>query len=124
MISTTFHTRALHDPLPISSRSDALLVMTEMRFGCVGVLGADGRLLGIITDGDLRRHMANDLLDRTAAEVMTREPRTIRANALAAEALAEMNLSRRPFTSMFVTDEDARPIGIINVHDCLRAGIA
>src|SRR3546814_6338544 len=81
-------------------------------FGCVGVLGADGRLLGIITDGDLRRHMANDLLDRTAAEVMTREPRTIRANALAAEALAEMNLSRRPFTSMFVTDEDARPIGI------------
>jgi arabinose-5-phosphate isomerase len=109
---------------PATRMADALLVMTAKSFGCVGICDDDGRLVGIITDGDLRRHMAGDLLDRIAADIMTREPRAIRPNALAAEALAVMNMSQRPFTSLFVTDDDGRPVGIINVHDCLRAGIA
>ncbi|HET8728136.1 MAG TPA: KpsF/GutQ family sugar-phosphate isomerase [Alphaproteobacteria bacterium] len=109
---------------PDTRMADALLVMTAKSFGCVGVRNAAGRLIGIITDGDLRRHMADDLLDRSAGDIMTPNPKAIRANALAEEALAIMNLSQRPVTSLFVTEDDGRPIGILNVHDCLRAGIA
>ena len=104
------------------SMSDVLLVMTNKRFGCVGIVAADGRLAGIITDGDLRRHMGADLLDATAAEVMTRDPRTIGPDALASEALGIMN--DRSITNLFVVDEGRKPLGIIHIHDCLRAGIA
>ena len=100
-----------------------LLVMTNKSFGCVGVLAAAGqRLAGIITDGDLRRHIEPGLFDRTAADVMTANPKTTRPNALAAEALHVMNA--RSITSLFVVEEDKRPVGIIHMHDCLRAGIA
>ena len=101
--------------------SDAILVMTTRRFGCVGVTDESGRLLGIITDGDLRRHMNPKLLDRTARDVMTADPKTIRPEALAAEALGIMN--DKKITSLFVV-EDGRPVGIIHIHDCLRAGVA
>jgi arabinose-5-phosphate isomerase len=115
------------DALPLvdvnMSTAEAILEMTAKRFGCVGVLDPSGRLAGIITDGDLRRHMASDLLGLPAADVMTSSPRTIRADALAVEALAAMNLSDRPITVMFVLD-DQRPIGILHMHDCLRAGVA
>jgi arabinose-5-phosphate isomerase len=115
------------DALPLvhvdTSTAEAILEMTAKRFGCVGVLDPSGRLAGIITDGDLRRHMASDLLGLPAADVMTSSPRTIRADALAVEALAAMNLSDRPITVMFVLD-DQRPIGILHMHDCLRAGVA
>jgi len=104
--------------------SEALLVMTEKRLGCVGVVDGSGRLGGIITDGDLRRHMSPDLLDRTAGEVMTARPRTIRPQALAAEALALMNQTDRPFTVLFVVDQRGRPEGVLHMHDCLRAGLA
>jgi arabinose-5-phosphate isomerase len=107
---------------PSTPMAETLLVMTAKRFGCAGVADADGRLIGIITDGDLRRHMAPDLMSRQAGEVMTQGPRIIRSNALAAEALALMN--RAQITSLFVLDEDDRPQGILHVHDCLRAGIA
>lgn len=106
-----------------TSTADAILEMTTKRFGCVGVLDGSGELAGMLTDGDLRRHMAPDLLARPAAEVMTRAPRTIRADALAAEALAVMNHPDRPITVMFVVDE-RRPVGILHMHDCLRAGVA
>jgi arabinose-5-phosphate isomerase len=100
-----------------------LLVMTNKSFGCVGVLDGSGqRLAGIITDGDLRRHMDPGLFERTAAEVMTADPKTTRANALAAEALHVMNT--RSISSLFVVDDDKRPVGIVHLHDCLRAGIA
>lgn len=108
---------------PDRPMSEALLVMTEKGFGCVGVIDANGLLIGIITDGDLRRHMADDLLRRTAGEVMTVGPKTIRPKALAAEALGLMNNSDRPFTSLFVTESGA-PCGFIHMHDILRAGIA
>ncbi len=98
----------------------AILVMTNRRFGCVGVTDDDGRLLGIITDGDLRRHMAENLLRRPAREVMTPVPQSIRAQALAAEALGLMNA--KTITSLFVI-EDGRPAGILHIHDCLRAGV-
>jgi len=102
----------------------ALLVMTEKRFGCLGVTGPDGRLEGIVTDGDLRRHMGPDLLGRTVGGLMTRAPRTIGPDALAAEALHVMNARERPVTALFVLDESRRPIGILHVHDLLRAGVA
>jgi len=110
---------------PDTPMAEAILTMTERRFGCVGVTDANGALAGIITDGDLRRHMAGGLLDRTAREVMTAKPRTVRPQALAAEALGIMNGVRneRSVTSLFVVD-DAKPIGILHIHDCLRAGVA
>jgi arabinose-5-phosphate isomerase len=113
------------DELPLAGEAvrmdEAILVITAKRFGCVGIVDADGLLLGIITDGDLRRHMAPDLLKKPAASIMTRAPHTIRPDALAAEALRLMNESA--ITSLFVT-ADNRPVGILHVHDCLRAGVA
>lgn len=100
---------------------DVLLVMTAKRFGTAGVIGKKGELLGIITDGDLRRHMAPELLSFTAEQVMTQNPLTIRENALAAEALGVMN--ERSITSLFATDGE-KPVGILHIHDVLRAGIA
>lgn len=113
-----------------ASMSEVLLEMTSKRFGCAGVLDETGGLVGVITDGDLRRHMQGDLLKRTAGEVMTTQPRLIRAGALGAEALRLMNQHAIPVTCLFVIgDEDAgrpapRPVGIVHVHDCLRAGVA
>lgn len=107
---------------PLSMRMDQAIVrMTAHRFGCLGLTDEGGRLAGIITDGDLRRHMSPDLLSRQAAEVMTPNPRTIGPEALAAEALREMN--ERRITALFVVDGE-RPIGILHVHDLLRAGVA
>jgi arabinose-5-phosphate isomerase len=101
--------------------SEAVLVMTAKSFGCVGVT-EDGRIAGIVTDGDLRRHMEDDLLARRVEEVMTPRPKTIEAGALAAEALGIMN--EHAITSLMVVDEKRRPVGILHIHDCLRAGIA
>lgn len=101
----------------------ALLVITERRFGCLGVLESDGRLAGIVTDGDLRRAMGPDLLSRLVGAVMTRDPRTIGPDALAEEALHVMNAPDRPVTALFVVDGDRRPVGILHVHDLLRAGV-
>lgn len=116
------------DALPLvrldAPMSEALLVMTQKRLGCAGVTDADGRLAGIITDGDLRRHMRPDLVERRASDVMTAGPKTIRAQALAAEALAMMNQPERSVTVLFVIDEAGAPIGVLHVHDCLRAGVA
>jgi arabinose-5-phosphate isomerase len=103
--------------------SDALVVMTEKSFGCLGVVDEAGRLVGIVTDGDLRRHMGPDLLAAPVADVMTRGPKTIAPDMLASAVLAMMNCSERPFTAVFVV-EDGKPVGIIHIHDLLRAGVA
>jgi len=119
------HDKAELPLAPPETRMDAAIIaMTARRFGCLGVQGQDGRLLGIITDGDLRRSLeaGNTLLSRTAAEVMTRAPRTVRPDTLAAEALHEMNT--RAITILFVVDEENRPVGILHIHDLLRAGVA
>lgn len=102
----------------------ALLVMTGKGFGCLGAVGADGRLAGVLTDGDLRRGMGPDLLLRRVGDLMNPSPRTISANALAADALRVMNEGQRPVTSLFVVDPAGRPEGILHVHDLLRAGVA
>ena len=111
------------DALPLAGAEtpmgEALLVMTNKGFGCVGVTTREGLLSGIVTDGDLRRHM-DGLLSRTAGEVMTEAPSAIRAQALAAEALGVMNAGA--ITNLFVV-EDGRPVGILHIHDCLRAGL-
>jgi len=103
---------------PRTPMRDALLVMTEKRFGCVGVVDEAGVLVGLITDGDLRRHI-DGLMDHVAGDVMTRDPRTVSPDTLAAEALKMME---GRITVLFVVDQ-GRPVGILHVHDLLRAGV-
>jgi arabinose-5-phosphate isomerase len=108
---------------PDATMAAAVRLISEKGFGCVGVVGADGMLAGIVTDGDLRRHLANDLLSRKVADVMTRNPKTVPPDCLVGEALALMNMTPRPFTVLFVVD-DGRPVGIVHMHDFLRIGLA
>jgi arabinose-5-phosphate isomerase len=101
-----------------------LLLMTGKGFGCLCVVDAAGALAGIVTDGDLRRAMAPDLLDRHVGEIMNTHPLTARPDMLAAEALRVMNDRPRPITTLFVLDPARRPVGLLHVHDLLRAGVA
>jgi arabinose-5-phosphate isomerase len=114
----------MHEDIPVvaaeTPMTEALLVISQKGYGVTGVTDAAGALIGIITDGDLRRHMQG-LLDLRADEVMTRNPRVIRPEALAEAAMAEMQ-SRR-ITCLFAV-EDGKPCGILHIHDCLRAGLA
>ncbi len=106
---------------PDTLMSDALLVITQKGFGVAGVTDADGGLQGVITDGDLRRHM-DGLLDKTTRDVMTPDPLTIAPEALASEALGVMNA--RKITTLFVVKTGTNtPVGILHLHDCLRAGL-
>ena len=107
-----------HQPM-----SDTLLMISQKGFGVVGVVDALEQLIGIVTDGDLRRHMSG-LLDRTAQEVMTAAPTTVAPDALAEEAVALMN--ERKITCLFAVDpaSNGQVAGILHIHDCLRAGIA
>ncbi|MDA0652391.1 MAG: KpsF/GutQ family sugar-phosphate isomerase [Proteobacteria bacterium] len=107
---------ARHD----SQMSETLLTITAKSLGCVGVVGADGTLVGIITDGDLRRHMDNGLLERRASEIMTKSPLTVSPDMLAAAVLGLMN--DRKITAMFAV-EASKPVGIVHIHDLLRAGL-
>lgn len=113
------------EALPLTSRdtpmAEALLIMTAKSFGVVGITDADGRLSGIITDGDLRRNLIG-LMDKAAADVVNRNPRTIRPEALAVEALGVMN--QKAISCLFVVDDAGIPVGLIHIHDCLRAGVA
>lgn len=103
---------------------DALPVMEKHNFGCIGLTDRKGALAGIITDGDLRRLFDRDLRDAKAADVMTRNPKVVRSDQLAAEALALMN--EKKITQLFVLDPKSRshrPVGILHIHDCYRAGL-
>jgi arabinose-5-phosphate isomerase len=117
---------ATGDAIPLvpdeAAMPDALLLMTKKGYGVVGTTDRQGRLTGIITDGDLRRHMAG-LLEQTARDVATPTPHTIGPDRLAQEALGLMNAHK--ITCLFVTDDDAAapPLGILHMHDCLRAGV-
>ena len=103
--------------------SDALVEMTSKGFGCVGIVDARGHIVGIVTDGDLRRHMdmGPDLMTATVDEVMTTNPKTIDRDVLAGEALEILNSSK--ITTLIVTDA-GKPVGIVHLHDFLRAGVA
>ena len=113
------------DELPLVScdmkMDQTLLVMTAKRLGCVGVVDGDGRLEGVITDGDLRRHMSSKLLELSASDVMTGGAKTIGSDTLASEALGLMNTAA--ITNLFVV-ENTKLLGVIHIHDCLRAGVA
>jgi arabinose-5-phosphate isomerase len=102
----------------------ALITMTAKRFGCLAVVDAERKLLGVVTDGDLRRNMGPHLLDMTVDAIMNAAPRTITPEALAEEALRDMNTASRPFTALFVVDEAGMVLGILHIHDLLRAGLA
>ncbi|MFY0610637.1 MAG: KpsF/GutQ family sugar-phosphate isomerase [Hyphomicrobiaceae bacterium] len=112
------------DELPLVRKnvlmSEAIVTMTQRGFGCLGVVDGRGRLIGVITDGDLRRHMSADLLSATTGEIMTPNPKSIRPDLLASAALER--LSGR-ITALFVV-EKSKPVGIVHIHDLLRAGIA
>jgi arabinose-5-phosphate isomerase len=107
---------------PVGTRmSEAIVLMTAKGFGCLGVVDGSGRLVGIITDGDLRRHLTNDLLRRTVDEVMSRSPKTVGPETLAASTLEILNASG--ISALFVVESE-RPTGIVHVHDLLRTGVA
>jgi len=106
---------------PQAPMREAVLELSAKRFGCVGVCDADGRLVGVITDGDLRRKI-DGLMDHSAGEVMTHAPKTVPSGMLAAEALKHMTDTPPPTTVLFVV-ENEKPIGILHVHDLLRAGV-
>jgi arabinose-5-phosphate isomerase len=110
-------------PLIAADRAmdEALIEMTARSFGCVGVTAADGSLIGVVTDGDLRRHMGAGLLSKKVVDIMTADPKVVAPRRLAAEALWTM--STNSISSLFVV-EDGQPVGILHLHDCLRAGIA
>lgn len=101
---------------------DALLTMSEKMLGCVGVVNKKGELIGIITDGDLRRWMSPKLIEEKVSKVMTKNPKTIRPDVLASEAVYVMNNTGRGITNLFVVDK-GKPVGLIHIHDCLRAGV-
>jgi len=101
---------------------EVLLAMASGRLGCVGIVDGSGTLTGIVTDGDVRRHAAQGLQDRTAGQVMTANPKVTEAGQLAAEALALM--TEKKITQLFVLDGAGKPVGVLHVHDCLRAGLA
>jgi arabinose-5-phosphate isomerase len=108
---------------PGAPMSQAIVTISEKTFGCVGVVDDDGRLIGIVTDGDLRRHMSPELLGRRVGEVMTPSPKQVQPTTLVGEALAVMNHHERPVTVLFVVEDD-RPVGIVHMHDLLRLGVA
>jgi arabinose-5-phosphate isomerase len=107
---------------PDDKMSEAVLVMTRKGFGCVGVVDTAGLLTGIVTDGDLRRHMGPNLMGARVDAVMTKNPMTIAPDDLAAKALSIMNRDERPITALLVVD-NGKPVGIVSVHDLLRAGV-
>ncbi len=113
----------MHTKMPLcettTPMTKTLLEMSSYAFGAIGVLAQD-RLVGIITDGDLRRHMTSDLLNKTAQDVMTANPKTTTTQTLASSALEQMQKTK--ITALFVV-EDNKPCGIIHLHDFLRAGV-
>jgi len=101
--------------------SEAIAEMTQKTFGCVGIVDQAGNLAGIITDGDLRRNMGSDLLDRKVEAVMTKGPDTVRPDQLVSEALELLNSLRR---TQLIVVESGKPVGVVHFHDLLRAGVA
>jgi arabinose-5-phosphate isomerase len=101
--------------------ADALVEMSAKGFGCVGIIDGRGDIVGIITDGDLRRQMRPDLITAVVDEVMTQNPKTIDRDTLAGEALEVLNSAK--ITTLIVTD-GGKPVGILHLHDLLRAGVA
>ena len=106
-----------------TSVQEALIIMSEKMLGCVGIVDDNGDLIGIITDGDLRRWMSPVLISEKVETVMTKNPKVISPDALIFDAVNMMNNTGRGITNLFVVEEN-KPIGLIHIHDCLKAGVA
>ncbi|MBR2136558.1 MAG: KpsF/GutQ family sugar-phosphate isomerase [Alphaproteobacteria bacterium] len=123
-VSDIMHTG---DEMPLINQNaimqDALLTMSEKMLGCVGIIDDQGCLIGMITDGDLRRWMAPNLIEEKVSKVMTKNPRTISPDILIAEAVNIMNTTGRGITNIFVV-VDRKPVGVVHIHDCLKAGVS
>ena len=120
-VDRLMHTAEELPLVPVSaSLSETIVEMTSKHFGIAGVVDANGDLVGVVTDGDLRRAFKAGFVDCSVAQVMTRSPLTVGPNVLAASALAHINKAR--VTCVFVT-EQKRPVGLIHIHDLLRAGL-
>jgi arabinose-5-phosphate isomerase len=116
------HTGATMPLAPLGARmSQAIVEMSAKGFGCIGITDRTGRLVGIITDGDLRRNMRADLLDAGVEDIMTRDPKTVRPDQLVSEVLELLNAMK--ITALFVV-EAGNPVGIVHFHDLLRVGAA
>ena len=101
--------------------SEVIVTMSQKGFGCVGIINEEGLLVGMVTDGDLRRHLTDDLLTKPVSEIMTRNPKTLTADILVPTAIEALNSAN--ITAIFVVDQD-RPVGILHMHDFLRIGAA
>jgi arabinose-5-phosphate isomerase len=112
------------DRLPLVGETEimaqAIVTMTAKALGCLGVIDRQGHLIGMITDGDLRRHMSGDLISAKTVDIMTRAPNTLSPDMLASAALEQINRFKR--TQMFVVDQ-GKPVGVLHVHDLLRLGL-
>ena len=114
------------DEIPLvptgTSMRDAVMMLSIKRFGCVGIIGDDGCLAGIITDGDIARHLGKNLVEMKVDEIMTRNPKTVRPTTLATSAMGLLNLHN--ISALIVTEDDKRPLGIVHFHDLLKIGVA
>ena len=106
-----------------ATMQDALLEMTSKMLGCVGIIDENKKLIGIITDGDLRRCMSPDIMLKAASDIMNKSPITATEDMLAAEALNIMNSTGKGITQLFVIKNE-EPVGVIHLHDCLKFGVA
>jgi arabinose-5-phosphate isomerase len=119
------------DQLPVASENisvpDAVKIISEKGFGCIGLVDSSGKLSGIVTDGDIRRKLSPDIMGKTAKDIMSTSPKTASPDTLVAEAMAVMNDLKNAFrkiTCLLVVDEAGKPVGLLHIHDCLRAGFA
>lgn len=128
LVSEIMHTGdklpVAHENIPLRTAID---IMTEKGFGCIALTNDAGKLAGIITDGDLRRHMGIDIVNKTAKDIMSKTPKTAKPDMLVAETVAIMNDLKNTFrkiTTLIIVDDAQKPVGILHIHDCLRAGFA
>ena len=114
-----------HTQMPLCKGDDsvahAVNIITTSGFGCAGVVDVKGVLIGMVTDGDLRRHFSRSLSDARVIDIMTKDPHVVAEDAVAAEALALF--SDRKITAVFIVDAARRPLGLLHVHDCLEIGV-
>ena len=100
--------------------NNVIIEMSQKRFGCVGVTSRNKKLVGVITDGDLRRHMKNNILEKTAGEIMKKNPKTINKEMFVTNALEIMEKNK--ITQVFIVQNN-KPIGILHIHDCIELGL-
>ncbi len=123
LVSELAHSGEAVPLLPIgTAMSDAVIHMSTKGFGVLGIVDEKGLLIGVITDGDLRRHMSQTLLSETVDTIMSRNPRVVKSSILASAAMEFMQAQK--VTVLFLVDERGAPTGILHIHDLLRAGVA